>query len=120
MSQEIKLLAKVKSGDISYCTGCKSFHLVFNNLFFDLNLKELKRLKSYIDEVEVGYWEHKYACSSLRRKIPLATSQHNLVLMFNRQEITELRSLLSILDNDCQKKPLYLNVDDIDYNFVVN
>ncbi|WP_422107904.1 DUF6686 family protein [Winogradskyella sp.] len=116
----MKLLSKVKSGDLWYCKNCQSFHLVFNNLFLALNRGELKRLKSYIDGLEIDYWEHKYACSDLCRKIPLPTTQDNLVVMFNRQEVIELRHLLSFLNKNHEKKGLYLNVDDIDYNLILN
>ncbi|WP_299365665.1 DUF6686 family protein [Winogradskyella sp.] len=116
----MKLLSKVKSGDLWYCKNCQSFHLMFNNLFFALNHEELKRLKSYIDGLEIGYWEHKYACSDLKRKIPLATNQQNLVVMFNRQEIIELRALLKYSNHKGTNQEHFIGIDDIDYKLILN
>lgn len=120
MCQSIKVLSTVKSGELSFCENCRLFHLVFNNLFFAVTAEELERLKSYIDGLEVSYWEHKYACSKMRRKIPLLTTQGNLVIMFNRQEVTELRTLLSYNDIDEQESSSFLSIDDIDYNLILN
>jgi hypothetical protein len=120
MCQSIKVLSTVKSGELSFCENCKLFHLVFNNLFFAVTTEELERLKSYIDGLEIGYWEHKHACSKMRRKIPLPTTQGNLVIMFNRQEVKELRTLLSYNDIDEKESPRFLSIDDIDYNLILN
>ncbi|GGI57240.1 DUF6686 family protein [Winogradskyella haliclonae] len=120
MCNSIKTISRVKSGELSFCTNCKSFHLIFNNLFFALTKKELKRLKSYVDGIEVEYWEHKYACANMERKIPIPSNQENLIMMFNRQEITELQTLLSFTDKKSQKKDVLLGLDDIDYNLILN
>lgn len=120
MCNSIKILAKAKSGELSFCEDCKSFHLIFNNLFFALNAKELKRLKAYVNDVEEMYWEHKYVCSNMRRKIPLPTTQENLVLMFNRQEVIELRTLLNFKRTKGKPAINFLSVDDIDFNLVLN
>ncbi len=117
MCHNIKLLSRTKSGELSFCKACNVFHLVFNNLFFELNVKEFNRLRSYIYTIKVDYWEHKYACPKIRRKIPLPSMQDNLIIMFNRKEIKELRLLLSAnpvgIDN-------LLSVDDIDYAMIIN
>jgi hypothetical protein len=118
MCKSIKILAKVKSGDLSYCASCKVFHLIFNNLFFELSHQDFGKLKSYINHIEVGYWEHKHACPKIKRKIPLPSSQENLVMVFNRQEITELGKLLNYQQYSSTDK--LLNIDDIDYNLKLN
>tara|TARA_R100001369_G_scaffold26133_1_gene47268 strand:- start:182 stop:544 length:363 start_codon:yes stop_codon:yes gene_type:complete len=120
MCQSIKVLSQVKSGELLFCEDCELFHLVFNNLFFALNTKELENLKSYVDGLEVGYWEHKYACSRMRRKIPLPLTQENLVIMFNRQEVAELRVLLAYKDKNKNEPIEFLSIDDIDYNVMLN
>ncbi|MCT4628622.1 DUF6686 family protein [Winogradskyella sp.] len=120
MCKRIKILSRVKSGELSYCKNCGSFHLVFNNLFFALDRKELKRFKSYIDDLEIEYWENKYDSSELRRKIPLPTTQDNLVIMFNRQEIVELKTMLNFSMNSNAEIMPIINVDDIDYKLQAN
>ncbi|GAB5564946.1 MAG: hypothetical protein Wins2KO_20090 [Winogradskyella sp.] len=120
MSQKIKILSKTKCGELYYCCNCKLFHLVFNNLFFELDNEEFERLRSYVQDIEIEYWEERFNCSILKRTIPLPTTQNNLVVMFSRQEVVELRTLLSFRDKDYKKKDAYLNVDDIDYDYVLN
>ncbi|RNC80186.1 MAG: hypothetical protein ED556_13860 [Winogradskyella sp.] len=120
MPDEIITLARVKSGELNFCTGCKSYHLSFNNLFFSLNAKEFIRLKEYINDIEVDYWEYKYSCTSLKRKIPLPSAQDNLIIMFNRQEIKELMFLLNYTQHKNSFPSFYLETDDIDYEFLIN
>ena len=48
----------------------------------------------------------------------MLTKQDNLVLMFNRQEIKELKALVSTQNNSVFNT--FLNVDDIDYTCIVN
>ncbi len=93
---------------------------VFNNIFLALNVREIKRLKDYIDKLEIDYWEHKYQYSDLKRKIPLPATQENLVMMFNKQEIIGLRNLLSFNKQKETLDPHLLNVDGIDYVLHLN
>lgn len=120
MCKSIKVIATVKSGELSFCENCQVFHLFFNNLFFAVTREELERLKSYVDGLEVSYWEDKYACSRIRRKIPLPTTQENLVVMFNRQEVLELKVLLARKEKNKKKYIKFLTIDDIDYDIMLN
>ncbi|BAO74683.1 DUF6686 family protein [Winogradskyella sp. PG-2] len=120
MGNKVILLARVKSGELHFCQDCKAFHLIFNNLFFAFTPKELDELRSYVNGLEVDYWEHKYGCTNLVRKIPIPTSQENLALMFNRQEVSELKTLLAFDKNSKMKVSELLNICDIDYNFILN
>ncbi len=117
MCHNIKRLAKTKNGELSRCPGCKVFHLEFNNIYLEFNSKEFEKFKSYVNTIEITYWEDKYACVHFRRKIPIPTQQENLVLMFNRQEITELKLLLNPRENG---QIPFLRISDIDYNLIIN
>lgn len=119
MKEGVKIISRVKSGELWFCSGCNAYHLMFNNLFFAFTKKELIGFKNYVDKLEIGYWEHKYACSNLRRKIPIPTSQENLVIMLNRQEVIELQTLLAF-KNASIKAYKTLNADDIDYECHLN
>ncbi|NRD20435.1 hypothetical protein HNV08_10290 [Winogradskyella eckloniae] len=120
MCQNIKVLSKVNSGELLFCEECELYHLAFNNLFFAINLEELKRLRYYVNNIDPEYWEQKYNSCSVRRKIPLPSTQENLVIMFSRQELMELRTLLNydVFNGEIFNK--FLNVDDIDYNLILN
>ncbi|WP_299101506.1 DUF6686 family protein [uncultured Winogradskyella sp.] len=120
MCQNIKVLSKVNGGELLFCKDCKLYHLAFNNLFFAINEDELERLKHYMNNIDPEYWEQKYNSCSVRRKIPLPSTQENLVIMFSRQELTEIRTLLNYKMYKENNSIEFLNVDDIDYNLILN
>jgi len=115
MCEQLKTLSKVKSGELSLCVDCKIYHLEFNNLYFEFDYRQYLQFKEYLKTIDIQFWECKYAQSILKRKIPIPSVQSNLVLLFNRQEIEELKTLF--LRRNTEN---YLDVDDIDYQFVLN
>lgn len=117
MCHNIKTISKVKSGELSICENCNVYHLEFNNIYFEFTTKQFKQFKDYLDTIEIGFWERKYTCSKMKRKIPIPSLQRNLVLMFNRQEICELICLFSLGNNSYTK---LLQLSEIDYTLIVN
>lgn len=118
MCNSIKTISKVKSGELSICCQCHIYHLEFNNIYLEFNQKEFEQFRSYILEIEMDYWECKYASAKVKRKIPIPSMQQNLVLMFKREEIRELQMLLTTSSKDIFNS--YLNINDIDYKFILN
>jgi len=117
MCHSLKTLAKVKSGELSFCETCGIYHLEFNNIYCELNTIHFEKLKIYLLEIDIDYWEQKYAYTNIKRKIPVTTVCQNIVLMFNRQEIEELKALFYTID---KFEDNYLSVDDIDYWCILN
>lgn len=117
MCHKIKILSKTKNGEFTFCKNCKIFHLEYNNIYLEFTKKEFLKFKSYVNELEIAFWEDKYACTRLRRKIPIPTQQSNLVLMFNRQELTELKVLLNTEQVNTIR---FLRLVDIDYTLIIN
>ncbi len=97
------------------CTKCKHFHLTFNNIFFEFNQEELDQFKDYLFAIDIDYWEDQYPCP--KRNIPVPSLQKNLILVFNRQEIAELKQLFS---GYSYQKFKNITLDDIDYTLVLN
>lgn len=116
--EHIQVLSKVKSGELSFCTQCGVYHLEFNNIYLEFNEGEFQQFKDYVEDIEVDYWEHRYACAKVKRKIPIPSMQSNLVLMFKRQEINELKVLFNFNYPEVLEKALY--VSDIDYTLILN
>ncbi|WP_082379454.1 DUF6686 family protein [Pseudalgibacter alginicilyticus] len=114
-NNNIKTVSKVKNGELYVCSQCHIYHLEFNNIYLKFNRKEFENFKTYIFDIEIDYWEHKYACSKMKRKVPIPSLQTNLVLMFSREEIYELQLLLS----NNSLNPL-LETKDIDYTLILN
>ena len=117
MSKKIKLVGKVKSGELTLCTKCNHYHLTFNNIFFEFTEKEYIQFKKYILHLDTSYWNENYPCPKVKKNIPIPTLQGNLVLLFNQQEIEELKKLLS---SKIVRKYEELSVEEIDYNFIQN
>ncbi len=115
-NHNIKTIAKSKYGELSFCTQCNIYHLSFNNLFFEFTPNELESFRKYIFMLEVEYWEQKYNFTRIKRKIPIPSTQQNLFLMFNKQEIIALRTLF-MKQNDPFS---LLHVEDIDYTYILN
>lgn len=117
MCHNIKTISKVSSGELSICEQCKIYHLEFNNICFELTAKQYVKFKKFLLAIEVDYWENKYANAKITRKIPIPSLQPNLVLMFNRHEIAELKTLFCSQNKNYKTQ---LNVDDIDYTLILN
>lgn len=118
MCDSIKTISKVKSGELSICCQCLIYHLEFNNIYLEFDQKEFEQFKTYILDIEMDYWEHKYASAKVKRKIPIPSMQQNLVLMFKRQEINELKTLLLNISNHIYTTEL--KTKDIDYTLILN
>ncbi len=118
MCDNLKTIAKVRSGELSICCQCHIYHLEFNNIYLEFNENEFEQFKNYILNIEMAYWEEKYAYAKVKRKIPIPSLQKNLVLMFKREEINELKTLVA---NALNKTKLpWLKIDDIDYSLILN
>ena len=117
MSRKIKLLGKVKSGELTVCLDFNHYHLTFNNIFFEFTYEEYIYFKKYINQLDTAYWNENYPCPRVKKNIPVPTLQRNLVLLFNQQEIEELR----ILFNDsAYQEYKEISIKDIDYTVIQN
>ena len=117
MYNNIKTIGKVKSGELTVCLKCNHYHLTFNNIFFEFTKKEYIQFKKYIFQLNTEYWNENYPCPKVKKNIPIPTLQGNLVLLFNQQEIEELKKLLS---SKIVRKYEELSVEEIDYSFIQN
>ena len=117
MNRRIKTIAKVPSGDLTLCLECRKYQLSFNNLFFEFTKEELKQFKYYIFDLDVDYWECEYQCPKLKKNIPIPSLQNNLILLFDRREIEELKELLSFGKYNRFRE---LQLDEIDYKLILN
>jgi len=117
MCDHIKTIGKVKSGELTVCTNCDHYHLTFNNIFFEFTKKEYIQFKRYIFLLDTEYWNKNYPCPKVKRNIPVPTLQENLILLFNQQEIEELKKLFNMT---FYQKYQQISLEEIDYNFIQN
>ncbi|WP_420571324.1 DUF6686 family protein [Kordia sp.] len=117
MCNSLTTIARVNSGVLTFCRKCKMYHLEFINIYLEFTEEQFEEFRSYLSTIEIGYWEYKYAGVNIKRKIPIPTTQNNLMLLFNRHEINELKTLF--FSEPTSKKPM-LHVSQIDYTLVMN
>ncbi len=117
MSHNIKIIARVKNGELAQCMGCHNYHLIFNNILFEFNSEELEQFKNYIFMLDIDYWELHCPYSKINKKVPIPSLQKNLTLLFNREEIEVLKKLLSKNSSQDFKE---LKPDEIDYTLIFN
>ncbi|WP_238299972.1 DUF6686 family protein [Polaribacter irgensii] len=117
MCQKSKIISSVKNGELSMCTGCHNYSLMFNNVIFQFDKNQLLKFREYVSNINIDYWLQYGSCTTQRRKIPIQTFHENLVLVFDLFEINELKKLLGIYKLD---KNDILSPEDIDYTLVLN
>tara|TARA_B110000003_G_scaffold141533_1_gene142990 strand:- start:992 stop:1339 length:348 start_codon:yes stop_codon:yes gene_type:complete len=113
----IKIIGKVKSGELSLCTKCNHYHLTFNNVFFEFTKKEFIQFKKFIFELDTAYWNKNYPSSKIKRNIPIPTLQGNLIILFNQIEINELKKLFSY---QFYQRFQRISSNEVDYKFMDN
>lgn len=116
MCKNSRILSRTNNGEFSICKGCKTYSLFFNNVLLQFNKKQLIQFKEYISNINVEYWLDYYSLTTLSRKIPISTKQHNLYLFFSEEEFDELKSLITIKE----KTNSILSACDINYPLILN
>lgn len=117
MCHQIETIAKNCNGQLSFCKGCKVYHLTFNNIYLELTKQEMLSFQKYVSEIDIEYWETKYDSMPIKRKIVINTLQSNLSILFNRSELDSFKDLLS---ENTKKVNDNLTVLDIDYTLFLN
>jgi len=114
-------LIKIKEndcGELHYCKSCDMYHLIFKNFHFILSIKEYQDLKNHIDDIDIEFWLDKFGDTKVKRKIPIATSQENLILVFDIYEFIALKSLF--FNQSKVNDIMYLSTDQIEYQTILN
>lgn len=118
MCIDVTILKRSKNGKISKCYSCETYHLNFGQFYLSLNLLELKRFISFINNIDPDYWSNICNKFHLDRRIPIPTEQNNLCLMLNKEEFEELKYLINHKTN--QQKSFILSISDIEYTLINN
>lgn len=113
----IKKISQVKNGQLVKCETCNIYHLIFNNILYEFDLYEFESFKQYVMDIEVDFWEQQNVHVNMTRKIPIPTSQDNLVILFDKQEIEDLKKLISIKISIGYQ---LINPNGTDYSYLLN
>jgi hypothetical protein len=116
MCENSKIISRTKNGELSVCSTCGLYSLLFNNISFQFNKGQLLQFRTYVDNLDIDYWMNYYSCTTKKRKIPITTLHENLVLLFTVDEIEALKLLLMLKEVPKQNIP----ASEIDYNLILN
>ncbi|ANH60750.1 DUF6686 family protein [Dokdonia donghaensis] len=116
MCTNLKTLSKNIEGELSYCQGCKVYHLYFNNIYLQFTPREFKAFTKFVFEIDIDYWEASCQRTLLKRKIPIQSMQQNLAMVFNQSEVNALKDLLKVRT----KTNRLLKPHEIDYISFLN
>ncbi|MCM5661685.1 hypothetical protein NDQ75_01745 [Galbibacter mesophilus] len=92
------------------------YQLLYNNLNFNFTEAEFESFHKYLFNLEVDYWEEEYRYSIYDKRIPIPTIQSNLLILLNKQEVLELKSLVKLRPHEYKLLPIH----DIHYKLFSN
>ena len=81
------------------------------------DIRNLSSAQNFLFLLDTEYWNKNYPCPKVKRNIPVPTLQENLILLFNQQEIEELKKLFNMT---FYQKYQQISLEEIDYNFIQN
>ena len=113
---QIKLLNRTTDGILIYCNRSKTFQMLFKNINFNLTRLELNSLTKYCNEIDEKYWEWEMKNSIYPKKIPLPTTQENLMILLDVNDLLEIRELLNISENENH----FISFREINYAILQN
>lgn len=113
---KITCLKRTKDGILLYCIKTEMYQLLFKNINFNLTLNELACFTKYVENIDVHYWESEYRYSIYNKHIPIPSSQENLLILLDKNDLFELKELL----NYSSKEFKFISFKEIDYKMILN
>ncbi len=103
MCGNVNVVRKNFFGELCYCKSHSLFHLSFANILIELTHEELMAFHLVVKEIDIEYWSNLSINNNHKRKYPINTSQQNLVLIFDLNELYALRELVLIGSSNCKE-----------------
>ncbi|MCS7211029.1 MAG: hypothetical protein RMI34_10460 [Chloroherpetonaceae bacterium] len=97
---------KTAHGCILSDAGCNVIQLEFGNLFLRFDLKGLEGFKGCIDQLDLDRYEAANHAKPYHRKVFVALQPAGITMAFTREEVLELRQLLSAAEAILTQKRL--------------
>ncbi len=106
-------------GMVFKCFKCNLIHVEFKNLNFNFTAEQYKHFADYIKSLDGAQWESANRNSSYIRKIMIPIGYQNINMMFNSDELSEFKTLLSISQPDYTYKQ-YIKTNQLDFFVFLN
>lgn len=116
MCPSFEIINSTANGMLTYCSHTRLIQLVFKNLCFEFYEQEYHSFVNYVYELKEDYLEKEYQNSIHPRKIPLDIGHLCFMVLLNKEELWELRSLF----NGGEKPVVLLKASEIDYRMIEN
>lgn len=92
------LFSKTENGKVFICSKCNEIHVEFKNFNFNFSQSEYLHFSNYFMKIEADEWEYKNRETFYNRKIIIPLGYKNFNMMLNKEELLELKQLLSSKD----------------------
>ena len=116
MCLKSRIIINHPDGYLASCQ-CGIFSLSFKNIYLELTLNELNSFKEYIKSVNIDYWQCELSCHpQCKRKIPIPTSQINLMLVFTKEEFISLKDIVFVNQNKLKNNLRYKLLNNYNLN----
>ncbi|MEN1785230.1 MAG: DUF6686 family protein [Bacteroidota bacterium] len=117
MSHKLVTLSQNEHGQLLRCKICQTTQLYFNNIYLEFDQREFEAFKSYIERIDITFFESYTNNTFLKRKIIIPTMQRNLALTFGQQELELLKDL--VFENTIGPDAT-ISASEIDYIQILN
>ncbi|MCT4590059.1 MAG: hypothetical protein N4A71_19695 [Carboxylicivirga sp.] len=114
-----KIISQTRHGRVFICPSCDKVHIEFHNFLFSFNQEEFNHFKQCFSRMDGQYYEAINADIVYQRKIIVPIGHKHASMMLNRQELNELKRLLSV--DERRKDPsVFLSVREIGVHLGAN
>lgn len=117
MDSNINLINKTKNGIVYKCKGCNTYHLQFNNLSFNFSDEEYFYFSTYVQQIDITYYENTICNSLQNRIIQLPIGHKSLKISLSVSELHELKALFK---HNIRNNYKTLTLDKIHYSLYFN
>ncbi len=122
----MKLISTTTNGQVFKCDSCKAIHIEYKNINLNFSEKQFKRFADFLNTLDGESMEESQSHSPYQRKIAIATSHKAVNVLLNKEELEELKLLLSRFDKETQflkveKEFVYApKVIDLNFSYFLN
>jgi len=90
-----QLIGKTIHGKIFKCSNCNAIHIEFKNIGINLSENQFRSFTESILAIDGDEWEERNRDADFTRKILLPTGHQAINILLNKQELNELKELLT-------------------------
>ncbi|MGB2086218.1 MAG: DUF6686 family protein [Flavobacteriaceae bacterium] len=110
-SQTIRRTLK---GTIEFCQDCGLYYLTYGNILISLTEAEYYVFEHYLFSIDIALWQEHNKAHQHEKFIPIPTKQGNLSLLFDEDDIYQLKLLF------LGESARFLNINQMRIDYIPN